>query len=182
MKEMPVFRYHPDVVATGSAVPSELPCELCNKVTGLRYKGPIFGHQADNLCLACIASGEAARRLARPDGLAEFTDVGWGVPDDVPARVVDEVAHRTPGFYGWQQEHWLYHCADAAAYLGMAGFDQLRHLPDALESLRSEGRTLGQDAAAVEQWIRRLDVDGDMNAYLFRCLQCGSHLAYSDAN
>jgi uncharacterized protein CbrC (UPF0167 family) len=60
----------------------------------------------------------AARRLARPDGPAEFTDVGVGVPNDVPQAVLEEVSQRTPGFLGWQQERWLYHCSDAAAFLG----------------------------------------------------------------
>jgi uncharacterized protein CbrC (UPF0167 family) len=47
-----------------------------------------------------------------------FVDVGDGWPDDVPAGVLDELTRRTPGFAGWQQERWLFHCADAAAYVG----------------------------------------------------------------
>ena len=62
----------------------------------------------------CIADGSAALRLQ-----VEFTDVrNDDVPDDVPGRVLDEIAERTPGFSGHQQEHWLYHCADGAAFIG----------------------------------------------------------------
>ena len=56
-------------------------------------------------------------------------------PDDVPGRVLDEIAERTPGFNGWQQEHWLYHCADGAAFIG--------HAP------RRRGRPRTASAAAI---------------------------------
>ena len=65
------------------------------------------------LCPWCIADGSAALRLR-----IEFTDVGDDVPDDVPGGVLDEITERTPGFNGWQQEHWLYHCGDGAAFIG----------------------------------------------------------------
>lgn len=73
--------------------------------------GPVYSAVADDpiICPWCIADGSAARMLQ-----AEFTDAGSGVPDEVPIEVVDEISHRTPGFSGWQQEHWLYHCDDAA--------------------------------------------------------------------
>jgi uncharacterized protein CbrC (UPF0167 family) len=76
----PIFRDHPYVIATGSAVENQEPCHLCGRTTRLRYNGPIFGQQVDNLCLACIASGEAVHQLVGPDGPAEFHDVGWGHP------------------------------------------------------------------------------------------------------
>ena len=61
-----------------------------------------------------IADGTAAERFD-----AEFTDVGTHVPDDVPREVLEQIARRTPGFSGWQQEHWLYHCGDGAAFEGV---------------------------------------------------------------
>jgi uncharacterized protein CbrC (UPF0167 family) len=39
-------------------------------------------------------------------------------PTDVPREVLEQIARRTPGFSGWQQEHWLYHCGDGAAFEG----------------------------------------------------------------
>jgi uncharacterized protein CbrC (UPF0167 family) len=115
-----------------------------------------------------------------PDGSqAEFTDVGWGVPDDVPKAVLEEISRRTPGSIGWQQEHWLYHCADAAAFLGRVGWDDVRHLPDALASLRAELAQLGVDA---DEQVAAMHRDGDLTSYLFRSLHCGTHLAYSDAS
>ena len=70
----------------------------------------------------------------------------------VPAEL-DELATRTVGFAGWQREHWMYHCNDAAAFLGLAS--------DAPSGLAA--------AASVS------------TTYLFRCLHCPTELSYSDA-
>src|SRR4051812_34567039 len=139
---LPVFRYHPDPVSTGSVEESATPCRRCERARGWIYTGPVFAIEEldDELCPWCIDDGSAAATFD-----ADFTDVGWGVPNDVPPEVIDEVAKRTPGFSGWQQEHWLYHCADAAAFLGQS-----------------------------------LESDDEATAYLFRCLHCGTDLAYSD--
>ena len=113
----PDFPYHPDPRGTGSIVASTIPCALCGHAYGYVYVGPVFA--ADDMidgpfCPWCIADGSAALRLQ-----VEFTDVrNEDVPDDVPGRVLDEIAERTPGFSGHQQEHWLYHCADGAAFIG----------------------------------------------------------------
>jgi uncharacterized protein CbrC (UPF0167 family) len=179
---IPVFRCHPDPFATGSAEASDAACDVCGEVTGYRYTGPIVGAQAEEVCLGCIASGAAAERLAGPDGPAEFSDGLWGEPDDVPAAVLEEILHRTPGYFAWQESYWLTHCGDGAAYLGRMGWEQIQHDAGALEALELEGREVGMDAVAIQAWIRRLSLDGDMTAYLFECLHCGVHLAYSDAN
>ena len=112
---LPHFRYHPDPIATGSVVASELTCEVCDQARGYVYDGPVYGDTGDEgaICPWCIADGRAARLLD-----IELTDVGIDVPDDIPVDVIDELVHRTPGFTGWQQEHFLFHCDDGAAYLG----------------------------------------------------------------
>lgn len=176
------FRYHPDPVGTRSAVPTDALCDLCGQPAELRYVGPIFGRQADVLCLRCIANGRAAWQLSLSDGEpAQFTDVA-GAPRDVPPDVLEEVTQRTPGFIGWQQAHWLYHCSDAAAYLGTVGWDEVKDWPDALASLRSELMDLGVAATQADEQIQWLSRDGDLTGYLFRCLHCGTRLAYSDAS
>lgn len=183
MLETPTFRYHPDPVATGSAAPSIDLCDLCERPAGLRYLGGIFGQQAEVLCLRCIGDGTAARRLALPDGRpAEFTDVGGGVPADVPQGEREEVSQRTPGFVGWQQEHWLYHCGDATAFLGLVGWGDVKELPDAIASLRAELTELGVEPAEADEQLRWMRRDGDITGYLFRCLHCGAHLGCSDAS
>jgi uncharacterized protein CbrC (UPF0167 family) len=132
--DLPKFRYHPDPLGTGFVVQSEAVCPSCERERGYAYSGPVYAvEEVEELCPWCIADGSAAEKFE-----AEFTDVGWGVPDDVPMDVLDEVSLRTPGFTGWQQEHWLYHCGDAAAFLGVVGRLELEPYPGALEVLRDE--------------------------------------------
>jgi hypothetical protein len=173
----PEFRYHPDPRGTGVVVESDARCLRCGWERGYLYTGPVYATAKldDALCPWCIADGSAAERFD-----AEFTDVGWAVPDDVPQEVTDEIARRTPGFFGWQQEHWLYHCGDGAAFLGRVGYQELQGHPDALESLRHEHDELSWSASEVEEYLQGLDRDGGATAYLFRCRHCRRHFAYSD--
>ena len=183
MASIPVFRYHPDPVGTGSAVPSVSSCDVCTRPAGFQYVGPVLGREVDVLCLRCIADGTAATALASPDGdPAEFTDAGLGAPPDVSPTVLEEISRRTPGFSGWQQERWLYHCADAAAFLGVVGWSEVENLPDAVASLMADLADLGVEAADADEQVRSLSRGGDLSGYLFRCLHCGTHVAYSDAS
>ncbi len=174
---LPTFRYHPDPRATGSVEPRGGACVVCGRARGFTYVGPVYASAEvdERLCPWCIADGGAARKLG-----AEFTDAGFDVPDDVPEAVLKELSQRTPGFLGWQQEHWLYHCGDAAAFLGRVGWQELQDYPDALEVLRHEHDGLEWSGGEVDEYIAGLDKNGGSTAYLFRCLGCGTHLAYSD--
>jgi uncharacterized protein CbrC (UPF0167 family) len=128
----------------------------------------------ESLCPWCVADGSAAKRFD-----ADYTDV-LDVPDGVSAEVIEQVTKRTPGFSGWQQEHWMFHCEDAAAFLGVVGRRELEPYPDALEMLRHEHAEYGWPEERVEEYIAGLDRDGQPTAYLFKCRHCGRHLAYSD--
>lgn len=186
----PVFRYHPDPLATGSAVRAEHRCDVCGLRREVRYHGPVYGNQPESLCLYCIKSGEASRALGlvSRSGRDHSEIVGWAamfsdetdVPDDVPSAVADEIAYRTPGFHGWQQQSWLYHCGDGAAYLGPAGYADLRPHPDALEMLRLDIQRPGWSHEQTELLLRRLDRTDGPTAYLFQCLHCGTSLASWD--
>lgn len=173
---LPVFTYHPDPVVTGSVIPSATACRHCGQARGFIYTGPVYAIEElnDELCPWCIADGSAAATYG-----AEFT-TSDGVPDGVPNEVVHQVARQTPGFGGWQQERWLYHCDDAAAFLGRVGYEQLSERQDALDMLRAEQNGIGWTSEQVETYLQDLHADGWATAYLFRCRHCGEHLAYSD--
>ncbi|MGE7384430.1 CbrC family protein [Streptomyces sp. NPDC004126] len=182
----PTFRYHPDPLASGSAVPADHVCSVCGMPRRIRYRGPVYGGQPDSLCLHCIHSGAASRALGvtggGDDGFespAVFSDA-LDVPDDVPLSVVEEITRRTPGFSGWQQESWLYHCGDGAAFLGPAGYRELEAWPEALAVLREDRRRHGWAPPETERFLRGLDRAGEPTAYLFRCLHCGAALASWD--
>ena len=114
--ELPDFPYHPDPRASGAVVESDARCLACGAVRGYVYAGPVFAAEepAGAICPWCIGDRAAAEKFD-----AEFTDVGSHAPDDVPREVLEQIARRTPGFSGWQQEHWLYHCGDGAAFEGI---------------------------------------------------------------
>jgi uncharacterized protein CbrC (UPF0167 family) len=178
---LPVFRYHPDPLRTGSVAPSSVECRGCGRARGFVYTGPVFAEEDldDVLCPWCIADGTAARAFG-----AEFTDpagVGdYGTWDAVPDDVVDEVARRTPGFSGWQQERWWTHCGDAAQFLGRAGRAELdAEWPDALPAIRAESGLDGED---WDGYLAALDANDSPTAYVFRCSRCGQLGGYSDSH
>lgn len=177
---LPKFRYHPDPVATGSLKPSTQTCVCCGQARGFIYTGPVLAadeHEED-ICPWCIADGSAHDKLD-----AEFTDraaVGdSGKWAKVPAAVADEVAFRTPGFAGWQQERWFTCCGDAALFLGRAGFAEVSaHGPALATALRAE---LGWDEGPEwQKYLRALSLNDEPTAYLFRCAHCQQINGYSD--
>jgi uncharacterized protein CbrC (UPF0167 family) len=183
MEPLPTFKYHPDPIGTGSVVPSAAACRNCGRIRGHVYAGPVYAVEDldEALCPWCIADGSAAERFA-----AEFTDAAgigdggrWG---NVPEAVVEEVAQRTPGFAGWQQERWWAHCGDAAAFLGRAGHRDLAgRWSAALPVIRTEAG-LDADDAGWSAYLGALDADQAPTAYVFRCLRCGQLGGYSDTD
>jgi uncharacterized protein CbrC (UPF0167 family) len=175
---LPSFRYHRDPVATGSLVAADARCPVCNLVRGYTYVGPTYAiDEVEGLCPWCIADGSAARAYG-----ADFTDIEIGVPAGVAATVLELVSRRTPGFSGWQSEHWTYHCDDACAFLGKVGAEQLASLPD-------EARTaIAAESRAVDHWseellsdvLANLSRDGSPTGYLFQCLHCAAFTGYLD--
>jgi uncharacterized protein CbrC (UPF0167 family) len=179
---LPKFKYHPDPIATGSIKASDTECECCAEQRGYIYVGPVYSVEelSECICPWCIADGSAHEKFD-----AEFTDSaavgGDSEPPVVPNAVVEEVAFRTPGFSGWQQEHWLACCGDAAAFIGRAGRAELeRQWPDAIPSIQQECGMV--DGPEWKGYLRALKKDDSPTAYVFRCLHCGKHLGYSDSD
>jgi uncharacterized protein CbrC (UPF0167 family) len=178
---LPEYRYHPDPISTGSIVESSATCRSCGEPRGYIYTGPVYAEEelVDCICPWCIADGSAHEKLD-----AEFTDSagvgGYGRWDPVPKQVAEEIAFKTPGFESWQGEQWFTCCGDAAAFLGRAGYSELRRLwPDAAECIRKEMARFDVD---VDTYLHALDKDGSPTAYVFRCLKCRRYGAYSDCD
>ncbi|WP_338087909.1 CbrC family protein [Nocardioides lijunqiniae] len=167
-RQMPVFRYHPDPLATGSVVVSDDECERCGHSRGFVYSGPIYSSdEIESLCPWCISDGTASEAFS-----ADFTTTDEA-PSGVDAAVHDELVHRTPGFSGWQQERWLFHCGDGAEFVGRAGWAEASASPGAIDSMLRDGWT--------EDALQHLSPEGDLTAYLFRCRRCREFLAYADS-
>lgn len=186
---LPTFRYHPDPVATGAFDRIGRRCVVCDRERGWSYVFGTYGEDdlRDDVCPWCIADGSAAERFD-----VVFTEVAPDASGAAGAEVadrsavaqrravIDEIERRTPGFSGWQTEQWLFHCDDAAAFLGPVGWEQVEEHPDAVDDLRRRIAGWGMEPDDVEAVIGSLDVDGSATGYLFRCLHCGVHLAYAD--
>lgn len=97
----------------------------------------------------------------------------------VSREIKEEVAYRTPGFCGWQQEKWLVHCNDACAFLGPAGRQEIEAIGNhaLIDSLRKD---IQMDEEEFERYFEELDKEAEPTAYIFRCLHCGVYLGYSD--
>jgi uncharacterized protein CbrC (UPF0167 family) len=179
---LPTFKYHPDPVATGSVEESDAKCVCCGKARGFIYTGPVYAVEEYDQCICpwCIADGSAHKKLE-----ASFTDDagigGGGLWDDVPEEVVEEVAHRTPGFSGWQQEQWWTHCGDAAQFIGRAGKKELKALgAQAIAAIQDSAGL--SDGPEWEEFFAALDREGSPTAYLFRCTKCGQLGGYQDCD
>ena len=178
MPGLPVFRYHPDPVASGSVRESGECCACCGRARGYIYAGPVYSEEEldDKLCPWCIADGQAHAKFD-----ASFTDDA-SFPDDVPPPIVEEVTWRTPGFSGWQQEHWLGCCGDAAAFIEPFGYREIGARWPQMEGalMMYIVHEMGISGVAATRFLRSLDRDHSPTAYLFRCLHCARDLFYID--
>jgi uncharacterized protein CbrC (UPF0167 family) len=185
--DLPHFIYHPDPLQTGSLVESDEPCVCCGESRGYIYTGPVFGaeDELDNcICPWCITDGSAYRKFR-----AEFTDGAsiqasgrWEAePKEVPENVIDEIAYRTPGFTGWQQEQWATHCGDGCLFLGRMGHQELRAVGQpAIDAIRDDVGI--EDENKWEEFFYALAKNDSPTAYLFQCRHCQAYLGYTDCD
>ena len=179
--DLPKFRFSPNAYALDLFVAESGTCSCCGQARELKYNSSFYSREEpDYLCPWCIADGSAHKQLG-----ASFTDEdcvgGGGEWSPVSHEVVDEVANRTPGFSGWQQERWWTHCGDAASFLGRAGKAELSALgPEAIQAVQdSTGLANGHEWDA---FFEALDKDGSPTAYVFRCRACGAIGGYQDCD
>jgi uncharacterized protein CbrC (UPF0167 family) len=180
--KLPKFKYHPDPAATGSLVASDTRCACCSESRGFVYVGPAYAVEDydDCICPWCIADGSAHEKLG-VTFTCEWDVGGAGVGDPVPQTVVEEIAHRTPGFQGWEQSRWWTHCGDAAVFLGRAGREELKgfDVKELAVIRESVGLPAGPD---WDDFLDALTREGSPRAYVFRCSKCGRRGGYADCD
>lgn len=173
LKDLPKFRYHPDPIGTGAFEEGEeKTCPCCGKKSTVYYSmTPYCVEDVENICPACIANGEAARKYD-----ATFIQgAEWeGGPDK---EKEEELFCRTPGYISWQGEYWLSCCDDYCEYLGTVGTKELKAM-DIADKVFEEyaARNEFED---VEEYLVK---DGSLCGYLFRCLHCGKYHLWVDAD
>jgi len=177
--ELPVFRYHPDPLASGSVIQSSAKCRRCKKSRGYIYTANVYSEDelTDALCPWCIADGSAFEKFD-----ATFVD-SEAFADEIPEEVLDEVTQRTPGFNAWQSEHWPVCCKDATAFLAPVGIAEIRanYREVEYEVLNYVIHDLEISGGAATRMVESLKKDSSPTAYLFRCLHCQRHHVHVDS-
>lgn len=177
--DLPRFKYHPDPLSTGSIEVSTKTCLACGLARGYIYKGQTYAEEEliDAFCPWCIADGTAHEKFE-----AEFVDAAsvgdYGTWEPVSEEIIAEVAYRTPGFTGWQQERWFTHCHDAAEFLGLMGKEELTAM--GTEAIRAIKEEIAFEGKEWDEYFESLAKDGEPTAYLFKCRHCGRFGGYSD--
>jgi uncharacterized protein CbrC (UPF0167 family) len=169
----PKFTYHPDPIATGALKRKAARCPCCEKTTDFVYgRSPYCTDEVEDLCPWCIADGSAARKFD-----ASFVDDHPLAQAGLKSEIIDEVAHRTPGYISWQQESWLTCCEDACEFHGDLRKEELPILPaDTLVAFRTEHRI---DDRVWEQLLESYEPGGSPSIYKFVCRHCRKiHLGF----
>lgn len=169
MKNLPVFKYHPNLYDSGEVTFQRGTCQCCGQEVEAYIQSMYCVEDVDCLCLDCVASGRAAEKF---DG--QFVQDAEPVSD--PARR-DELFCRTPGYISWQGEYWLACCDDYCAYLGDVGAEELEEMGIADQVFEDYDAQGGYEDARLY-----LEKGGSMAGYLFRCLHCGRYRLWVDAD
>ncbi|SEQ72359.1 hypothetical protein SAMN03159444_02338 [Pseudomonas sp. NFACC02] len=166
-EELPLFRYHPDPIATGAIEISDERCTCCERARGYIYRGAMYTtYDVETLlCPWCISDGSAAKKFE-----GSFNDVNSMIGRGIPASVVQEVNERTPSYSSWQEVVWLYHCSDACEFHGDASADDVRNaVPSTFEAFLE-----GQEEFR-EHWLSEFtnyQPNEDLVFYKYKCRHC----------
>lgn len=165
---LPVFKYHPDPLKTGSVERSQTACTCCGMVRGYIYVGPVYAldDYLDRICPWCIADGSAARKFD-----AEFVDSYPLSSVGLAKSIIDAVIHRTPGYVTWQADDWLSHCGDACAFLGHAAVSDV--IEASAETIDDWCTRNKQDRSVWAMSSEGYQPHGQPSFHKFQCLHCG---------
>ena len=186
---LPVFRYHPDPLATGAVAAKPVVCQVCRQERSHRYTLPVYSERdVDLVCPWCIADGSLAATFDAflnditghlTPGFEDDPDwAGWSTPPylRIPEAVRDEVCRRTPGFSSWQEVGWLVCCNDAMQHLGLADSCAIEHEPGLRRALEEVG-VPGEFIAEL-----RADINASILCHWFRCLHCTTSRGFVDSD
>jgi uncharacterized protein len=169
---LPVFRFHPDPVRSGSIERTDGVCLCCGRRRGFCHAGSGYCEQelARVLCPWCIADGAAHARFG-----VTFHDAAT-LPDVADAAALAEIEQRTPSFASWNPVDWPACCGAPMAYLEPAGIAEIRVRHRDLEGqlLSTIVHDLGMSGGLAHRMLASLHRDHGPTAHLFRCITCQS--------
>jgi uncharacterized protein len=166
---LPVFRFHPDPVQSGSIERSAAACRACGRARGWIYVAGCYAEaELDRaLCPWCIADGTAHAKFD-----ATFHDLV--LPADADPEVIREIAERTPGFANFNPFDWPACCGAPMAYREPAGIAEVRARYPALEAglMESIVHDLRLAGDRARRFLESLQRDFDPCVHVFSCPAC----------
>lgn len=186
MKNLPNFKYHSHPLKTGSIVKKQTDCPVCHENKEYVYEGPFYSTEdVEGICPWCIADGNAAKKF---DG--EFQDYcsieGISPKLNEPNTIsykkedIDILISKTPGYSGWQQEVWLGHCDEPCSFEGYVGWKEIKEAGiDVEEDLDQQAKMYRM---TKNEFCERLQNNGSIQGYLFKCVKCGKFRLTTDCN
>ncbi len=164
-EQLPYFRYHPDPVATGAVIESDVTCVCCQKTRGYIYVAGVYAIDdlSGLICPWCIASGDAWEKFE-----ATFADMDFQAV--VSDEIHNEVVARTPGYESWQGAQWLSHCDDACAFHGDASSAEVKNMSETTKMDFMNRNDL--DLETCNEIFEHYEPGGNPALYKFVCLHC----------
>ena len=171
---LPVFKYHPDPIATGAIKKDDSTCECCDQVSGYVYASTVYcPDEVEAVCPWCIADGSAAKKF---DGM--FSDPSPLHEEGIQEDIINEVTKRTPGFSSWQQEVWLSCCNDACEFHGDLSKQEMKAMT--LEEFQSAFEDKRLNEEIMNQVKEGYEPGGSPAIYKWKCRHCGGIKHYAD--
>jgi uncharacterized protein CbrC (UPF0167 family) len=171
---LPVFKYHPDPLNTGSVIKSDKVCRCCGQNRGYIYISSVYSIEVlhNEICPWCIADGSVAKQFD-----ATFVDGHPLHEAGIDEAIILEVTTKTPGYDTWQQGVWLSHCNDACAFLGDAPKDDVVKIAN--EHIQVNGGE-GIKTEMMKEIAQGYQPKGSPAFYKFKCLHCNEILYAMD--
>ncbi len=171
--DFPQFKYNPDPIKARVIEQNRTHCPVCGQERDYVFVGPFYSvEEVEGICPWCIQDGSAAKKY---DG--DFLDACC-LEHVERNEYIDELIHRTPGYFGWQQEKWLSHCGDFCAFIDYVGWKEIKDIGDDLVDDIEEIK--GQMRISQQEFQQSLFNGGSHQGYLFRCLKCGKYRLTTD--
>lgn len=166
--ELPMFRYHPDPLATGAVIKETGECICCKRQVEYLYVSSVYSIEdiPGKFCPWCIADGSAHEQYE-----VEFTDSGSLSKAGISAQIIEQVTQKTPGYTSWQAEEWLCHCNDACTFLGDATKETVQQMTADERTRFSAEQNIDEEEFA--DLVEHYEPAGQPAIYHFRCLHCG---------
>lgn len=138
-KNLPHFKYNPNVYKNGMVEFGSGICQCCGEKTNAYIQNIYAIEDIDCICMNCVSSGKAAHKF---NG-TYIQDADW---IDNPIAT-EELYKKTPGYISWQGENWAACCNDYCEYIETVGTKELEELGIAEQLFDEDGSFDGYDNA-----------------------------------